>query len=101
MKKKSHSKIKSPYGWIAAVCILCGAAVLGGLYLEKSTIIQEVGFSGNYYTEPEELLASFESPVAMIADSIAFHQIVWEINTPPYDKDVSITSSRRGCLNFR
>lgn len=100
-RKKSHSRRKSPYGWIAAVCILGGAAVLGGLYLEKSTIIQEVGFSGNYYTEPEELLASFESPVGMIADSIAFQQILEEIKTPPYVKDVSITMNRRGILDFR
>lgn len=100
-RKKHHSKKKSPYGWIAAVLILAGAAVWGGLYLEKSTIIQEVGFNGNYYTDTEELLASFESPVGMIADSIAFHQILEEMKSPPYVKDVSVTMNRRGILNFR
>src|SRR5690625_8052344 len=37
----------------------------------------------------------------MIADSIAFQQILEEIKTPPYVKDVSVTMNRRGILDFR
>lgn len=100
-KRKSHSKGKFPFIWITAVLLLAGGAVYAGLYLEKSTIIQDVEFSGNYYTETEELWASFESPVDMVADSVSFQQILEDLKTPAYVKDVSVTMNRRGVLNFR
>src|SRR5690625_3001045 len=37
----------------------------------------------------------------MLADSIAFQQILEEIKPPPYVKDVSVTMNRRGILDFR
>lgn len=100
-KRKPHSAKKFPYIWIAAVLLIAGGAVYAGLYLEKSTIIQEVEFTGNYYTETEELQASFESPVDMVADSVSFNQILEDLKTPPYVKDVHVTMSSRGVLNFR
>lgn len=86
---------------MAAILLIAGGAVYAGLYLEKSTLIKEVGFTGNYYTETEELQSSFESPVNMLADSVSFRQILDDLKTPPYVKSVSVAMNRRGILNFR
>lgn len=100
-KRKSHNAKKFPYVWIAAVLLLAGGAVYAGLYLEKSTVIKEIEFTGNYYTETDELQASFKSPLDMVADSVSFNQILEDLKTPPYVKGAHVTMSSRGVLNFR
>lgn len=98
MTGKSH-KIKNVV-WVLLSLALLTVAVLGGLYIEKNTRIDAVKFEGNYYTDTESLENALDSPVGMLADSVAFDSLFMELKTLPYVENVSVSMGIRGTLTF-
>lgn len=98
MTAKSHT-IKNVI-WVLLSLALLTVAVLGGLYIEKKTRIDAVNFEGNYYTDTESLENALDSPVGMLADSVAFDSLFMELKTLPYVDDVTVSMGIRGTLTF-
>ncbi|MCC5941761.1 MAG: cell division protein FtsQ/DivIB [Balneolaceae bacterium] len=105
-KKKSHRKQKnsrrkwSSLIWLVLSIALVGGGVYAGIYLEKNTVIQEVRFQGNSFTDDSTLTAAIESPVGVLADSVHFSGLVESLKSVPYVKDVSMNMNIRGTLTF-
>lgn len=97
--KKHTGKLKAV---VIAVCTLLvfGLAVKAGIYMEKNTRITEVNFTGNSFTTDDELHASFESPVGMLADSVHLPGLYEKITELPYVQSVSASMASRGRLTF-
>lgn len=86
--------------WVFLSLALFTVAVLGGLYIEKNTRIDAVQFKGNYYTDTGSLENALDSPVGMLADSIAFDSLFMDLKTLPYVEDVTVSMGIRGTLTF-
>jgi cell division septal protein FtsQ len=86
--------------WSGAILLFLGAAVYAGLYLEQRTMIENIQFTGNYYTAEDELISVLESPVGMRADSVNFKQHYEQLTSLPYVKQASVSMSYRGTLTF-
>lgn len=100
-KSNSHnSNIKSA-GVLAGAIFLLGLAVLAGLWMEQTTRITGVEFSGYYFTSAEELDNAFESPVGMLADSVDLGSIYSTVTALPYVKDLNISMASRGKLSVK
>lgn len=106
-KKKKNSRKKSGWKkptllvWFALVLGLAGLAAYAGIYLEKNTTIQEVQFTGNYFTPEEALFESIISPVGLMADSVDYRALFTGIRELPYVDDVTVNMSILGTLTFR
>jgi cell division protein FtsQ len=105
-RKKSHKKADSDNGlssasWIAAAVLIAGLAVIAGLYFEKNTVITGVEFSGNYFTSDEELMAAFESPEGLMADSVNYTALFTSLTSLPYVTHASAGMNIRGRLSFQ
>ncbi len=83
---------------LAIVLFIMGVAVLAGYYLEKTTIIKKVDFSGHHFTDPEQMHASISSPVGQHADSIDYGNIMNDVNKLPYVKNSSVSKGALGNL---
>lgn len=99
MAAKKSSKLRNAL-WIFLSLALLTGAVLGGLYIESNTRIDAVKFEGNYYTEIESLESALDSPVGMLADSVAFDSLFMDLKTLPYVKNTSVSMGIRGTLTF-
>lgn len=104
-KKDSHiSKKKSenrrPVTLIAGIVLVTGLAVLGGFYMEQNTRIDDVVFSGHYFTSENDLESSIAeiTPVGMLADSVNFGELIQTVNQLPYVDEVDLTMGFRGKL---
>ncbi|PWN06955.1 hypothetical protein DDZ15_06690 [Rhodohalobacter mucosus] len=88
--------------WLAAVCFIAGLAVIAGFYLEQNTRIHAVDFSGNYYTDSEDLADAIEpvSPVNELADSVDYTILFDTIRPLPYVNEISVSMNFRGRLTF-
>ncbi len=86
--------------WLFLSVALIGAGVYAGIYLEKNTVIQEVRFQGNSFTDDSTLAAAIESPVGMLADSVHYGSLAESLKEVPYVKDVSMNMNIRGTLTF-
>lgn len=86
--------------WIFLSIALLTGAVLAGLYIEKNTLIEDVKFEGNQYTDTESLQGALESPVGMLADSVNFDELFDDLKTLPYIKDATVSMGIRGTLTF-
>lgn len=98
MTEKSY-KIRNAI-WILLSLALLTIAVLGGLYIESNTRIEKITFEGNYFTDTEALINALESPVGMLADSVAFDSIFMDLKSLPYVKDATVSMGIRGTLTF-
>ncbi|TVQ66433.1 MAG: hypothetical protein EA360_05775 [Balneolaceae bacterium] len=83
------------------VSVLLIAAVLAGLYLERTTVIRSVHFSGNEFTPDSLLFSAMEDPVSLSADSVRFDSLFHQLRTLPYVDDVSVRMNRHGSLTFQ
>lgn len=100
-KTKSHiSQNVKTAGYFAAAIFLLGIAVLAGLYVEQNTRVMDVRFTGNHFTEEEDLLNAMESPVGLMADSININSLVSGLEVLPYVEQVSVSMARRGTLSM-
>lgn len=86
--------------WIFLSLVLLTSAVLGGVYLEKNTRINDITFKGNFYTDDESLQNILNSPVGMLADSVAFDSLFMSLKTLPYVEDATVSMGIRGTLTF-
>lgn len=100
MAKKKSSKLKNAV-WILLSLTLLTGAVMGGLYLENNTRIEVVKFEGNHYTDVESLEEVLESPVGMLADSVAYDSLFMDLQTLPYVEDATVSMGIRGTLTFK
>ncbi len=87
--------------WILFSAALITGAVLGGIYIENNTRIQQVEFEGNRYTDAELLQDAIDSPVGLLADSVEYNQLFEDLKTLPYVEDATASMSIRGTLTFR
>ncbi|WP_083750285.1 cell division protein FtsQ/DivIB [Rhodohalobacter halophilus] len=105
-KTSSHSNKsngnKRPLTLIAGIVLIAGLAVLGGVYMEQNTRIDDVVFSGHYFTSDEELTQSIEevTPIGMLADSIDFGRLMQTIEQLPYVESVDLSMGFRGKLQM-
>lgn len=102
-KKQSHKKSKKgfPLFSVILVLLILGGAVYAGLYLERNTIITDVHFTGNYYTNEQELYAAIEnSPVGLYADSVNYNSLYDQLQKSPYINTSTVSMSIRGVLTF-
>lgn len=83
---------------LAIVVFIMGVAILAGYYLEKTSIIKRVDFSGYHFTVPEKLSASISSPVGLHADSIDYRNLMKKVNELPYVKSSSVSKGAVGNL---
>lgn len=98
MAKKTN-KLRNTVWILISIAILTGA-VMGGLYLESNTRIEAVNFEGNEFTDTESLQAALESPIGMLADSVAFDSLFMDLKILPYVKDATVSMGIRGTLTF-
>lgn len=101
-KTKSHinQNVKTA-GYFAAAIFLLGIAVIGGLYVEQNTRVTDVRFTGNHFTEEQDLLNAFDSPVGLMADSLDLQSMISAIEVLPYVEQVSVSMARRGTLSMK
>jgi cell division protein FtsQ len=76
--------------WISASLFILGLGVLAGIYWEMNSNINEVRFTGNYFTEDNELAGTFEAPLGVHPDSVSFIEIIEAVQSLPYVKDAGI-----------
>lgn len=104
-KKRSHKTPSttrlSATVWLAGSLIMAGLAVLAGITLEGNTRISHVEFSGYYYTPEQELIASIEPSIGVMADSVNYAELSEALRALPYIDQVRISMGIRGTLNFR
>ncbi len=100
-KKTTFGKAIARTVWVLFVFSIAGFAVYAGIYLEKNTIIQEVLFTGNHFTNEQSLFEAIDTPVGLNADSVDYRALFNEIRQLPYVSDVTVTMTIRGVLNFR
>lgn len=86
--------------WLFFTATLVGGGVYAGIYLEKNTVIQEVRFQGNSFTDDSTLTAAIDWPVGMLADSVQFSGLAESLKRVPYVQDVSVNMNIRGTLTF-
>ncbi len=86
--------------WFAAAIFLLGLAVLGGLYMEQNTTINEIEFKGHHFSTEDELIEAFESPIGMYADSVDFRSLTEPLKSLPYVQNVSMEMGFRGKLTL-
>ena len=97
--KKSSNLFKS-FFWVLAAFVLAVGAVLAGRYVEKNTRIEAVEFSGNHFTPEEELFASLDSPIGLLADSVDYPSLLSRLDELPYVKQSGVNMSIMGTLTF-
>lgn len=100
-KGTNLSQTVTRYVWVLFVFSLAGIAVYAGIYYEKNTVIEDVQFSGNYFTKSESLLEAIESPVGLYADSVDYARISTNLKKLPYVNNVNVNMTLRGVLHFR
>lgn len=102
--KKNRSYKKSKKGFpvfsVILALLILGGAVYAGLYLERNTIISDVRFSGNYYTNEHDLYNAIESPVGFYADSVNYSKLYNQLKSSPYVSDATVHMNLRGTLTF-
>lgn len=102
-KNRPHTKKSAPLkamSWIAGVTLLAGLAVIAGIYFEQNTRVAGVEFTGNFFTDSEELFDRIESPVGMLADSVNYSEMFSALNALPYVSGVNLSMTMRGRLSF-
>lgn len=101
-KKRTSSNTKGyPLLWIGLIILLLGSAAYAGLYLERNALISDISFSGQTYTEEEDLEEVMQSPIGQSADSISYNELFSQLKSLPYIKDASVHMNFRGTLNFQ
>jgi len=101
--RKYNKKTGASHGLktlLAVILLLMGIAVLAGYYLEKNSVISNIRFDGNYYTNAEELSSRIQSPVGLHADSVDYVQLMSSINTLPYVKNCVVRKGASGNLTI-
>ncbi len=88
---------KEALSWISGAIFILGIAIIAGFYLEKNAIINEVRFTGYYFTSESELEEAFEAPVGFHPDSVEYVNIINSVNDLPfvYKTGVRVESSGR------
>lgn len=83
---------------MAMVLLIMGIAVIAGYYLEKNSVISNVRFEGNNFTDSDQLKNVFDSPIGIHADSVDYAGLIHSVNTLPYVKNSSISKGASGNL---
>lgn len=102
-QRKQQSK-RSQKGRLMALfmlSLLLAGAVSAGLWLERSTVIQSVQFTGNHFTSEMLLQNATNGLIDLPADSVNFDSIFTELRTLPYVDDVMVRMNRHGSLTFQ
>lgn len=100
-KKRSLRQTTTRMLWALFVFLLAGVAVYAGIHFEKNTMIHDVRFSGNYFTNEQSLLEAIDSPIGLYADSIQYGNLITDLKKLPYVNDVTVNMNIRGVLHFR
>lgn len=89
--------------WIAAAMFVAGLAVIAGFYMEQNTRITDIDFTGNTFTDEQNLLSVIDpvSPVGELADSVNYHVLFRTLQSLPYVENVNVSMNFSGRLTFR
>lgn len=83
------------------VAALLTGAVAAGLWLERTTVIQSVHFTGNLFTSDSLLISVLTDPTDLPADSVQFDTLFNELRALPYVDEVTVRMNRHGALTFQ
>ncbi|MFA5668144.1 MAG: FtsQ-type POTRA domain-containing protein [Balneolaceae bacterium] len=95
---KSTNRSQLPI--ITAILMASGLAMLAAIYWNKNVTVEHVQFSGNYFTETEQLEAAAVVPFGISPDSIDVQAIRQRIEALPYVKIATPYIEPNGNLNI-
>jgi cell division septal protein FtsQ len=75
---------------------ILGLAIMAGIYWEMNTTIGEVRFTGNHFTDIQDLSATFEAPIGQHPDSVSYVHVIEAVSTLPYVMNAGIYVDARG-----
>jgi len=87
--------------WISGSVFILGLAVMAGIYWEMNTTVSEVRFTGHYFTDKQDLSATFEAPIGQHPDSVSYVHVIEAVSTLPYVMNAGIHVDARGRMNIR
>ncbi len=99
IKKANNAEKRShPLPWIAAIFFVLTAAVLGGLYWDRTRSVDEIRFTGYGYVELNRLQKQINIPTGVSPDSLNYDVIRDQIEKIPFVKRARIKMNPGGTM---
>lgn len=96
--KKEAPKKVNPLPWITGILFVLGLAVLGGIYWDRTSKVEQVLFEGVEYVNRSQLQQQVDIPIGINPDSLNFIEIIHQVETIDYVEQASINMQVDGSL---
>lgn len=84
--------------WVAGALFVLGIAVLAGMYWDRTVVVGEIRFDGNYFVPQDKLERQVEIPTGIPPDSLDFLNIIGQVEKIDYVKQAAVNVEPSGDL---